>query len=178
MKAITTKARIGRRQHGAIRGPLGFGLAASLARLPARAGRGRLLHEGEHDERRQRGQHGAEVEDRVEAGAAAAGQVVERRRQRRPDDQAAELRRRQDAVGLAAVALGRDVGDERLAGGPHGRRADALEQRKTMNHSGFAVVVKRNIATAYRATPATITGLRPMLSLSQPSGDEKSSVPT
>ncbi len=39
-----------------------------------------------------------------------------------------------------------------------------------MNHIGSSVVVKRSMATAYRATPDTMTGLRPRVSLSQPRG--------
>jgi hypothetical protein len=43
-------------------------------------------------------------------------------------DQPAELRRGQEAVGLAAVLLRGDIGDEGLCGRPERRRADALEQ--------------------------------------------------
>ena len=47
-----------------------------------------------------------------------------------------------------------------------------------MNQYGSVVVVKSSSATVYTTAPPTITGLRPIVSLSQPSGDEKSSVPT
>ena len=47
-----------------------------------------------------------------------------------------------------------------------------------MNQWGSVVVVKSRTATVYTMPPAIMTGLRPMVSLSQPSGDENSSVPT
>ena len=46
-----------------------------------------------------------------------------------------------------------------------------------MNHPGLVVDTNSRVATAYRATPATITGLRPMESLSRPRGAENTNVP-
>ncbi len=50
-------------------------------------------------------------------------------------------------------------------------------KRNSTNHQGSAVRVKRNMARAYTMIPPIMTGLRPMVSLSQPKGDENSSVP-
>ena len=47
-----------------------------------------------------------------------------------------------------------------------------------MNQYGLRVEVKSRRDTVYRAAPPTMTGLRPITSLSQPSGEENSSVPT
>jgi len=118
----------GTREHRAIRGALALSEAASRARPAARAARGRFLHEGEHDDGRHGRERGAEVEDRVEAVEAAARQVIQRRRERRSDDQAPVLRRRQDPIRLAAVALWRDVGDEGLACRADAGRPDSFEQ--------------------------------------------------
>ncbi len=59
-----------------------------------------------------------------------AAQGVERPGERRPDDETGELGRGQPAVGAAAVLVDRDVGDERLGGRHHRRRAHALDEAK------------------------------------------------
>ena len=64
------------------------------------------------------------------------------------------------------------------AAGPKAAVPMPSSSRKRMNQYGSVVVVKSSSATVYTTAPPTITGLRPIVSLSQPSGDEKSSVPT
>ena len=63
------------------------------------------------------------------------------------------------------------------AAGPNAAVPMPSSRRNSTNQYGSVVVVNSSSATVYRAAPPIITGLRPMVSLSQPSGDEKSSVP-
>ena len=64
------------------------------------------------------------------------------------------------------------------AAGPNAAAPIPSSSRKRMNQYGSVVVVNSSSATVYTIAPATMTGLRPIMSLSQPSGDENSSVPT
>ena len=64
------------------------------------------------------------------------------------------------------------------AAGPKAAVPIPSKRRKTMNQWGSVVVVKSRTAMVYTMPPAIMTGLRPMVSLSQPSGEENSSVPT